>query len=373
MPLLDATRNYLHGTTSAVEANLRDLVEPPEPQWRPPEFRGRPIWEHLPEIARLKRGGELRAALALAEGSLDAMRQAAQRDPSNVYELYVVEVVALQQALRRDQDAVATITDWLALGFDPPHPDMRADLEKRLAKAEENLARQVGADPAPARARWREKVAQARAIPATPRAELTGRARQPRVKKAATSIWIPPKAELLKDSYVAVDFETANRISGASACQVAMVKVSGGEVVDSFCTYLRPPEEYILFEFSHIHGIYRGDVEDAPSWFDIADDVVEFVGDAPVYAHNATFDASVWRGLDRYYFTGTYPKAFYCTCRMSRRLLPGLADHTLPTVTEYCAPGFALNHHRADSDALACAHIVAMLRRTRTLHHLLPA
>ena len=54
-------------------------------------------------------------------------------------------------------------------------------------------------------------------------------------------------------------------------------------------------------------------------------------------------------------------------------LLPHLADHRLPTVAEYCAPGFALEHHRADSDALACAHIVAQLQRSRGLHTLLPA
>jgi len=191
--------------------------------------------------------------------------------------------------------------------------------------------------------------------------------------KGRPAKWIPSAATLLRDEFVTVDFETANRISGASACQVALVKVKDGEVVEEFCTYLKPPEEYIVFEFSHIHGIDRGDVEGAPSWFDIADFVGEFLGAAPVYAHNATFDASVWRGLDRYYFTGTYPESFYCTCRTSRRLLPELGDHALPTVAEYCAPGFRLNHHRADSDALACAHIVAHLQRSRSLHELLPA
>ena len=190
-------------------------------------------------------------------------------------------------------------------------------------------------------------------------------------RRGRAAKYIPSKSKLLRSEYVCVDFETANRVQGASACQVAMVKVADGEVTDAFCTYLRPPEEHIVFEFSHIHGIYRGDVEDAPSWFDIADDVVAFVGGAPVYAHNATFDASVWRGLDRYYFTGTLPDEFYCTARMSRRLLPQLPDHTLPTVTAYCAPGFALNHHRADSDALACAHIVAQFQRDRSLHELL--
>ena len=94
-------------------------------------------------------------------------------------------------------------------------------------------------------------------------------------KKVAAAKWIPSRSELLKDEFVAVDFETANRLSGASACQVALVKVAGGEVVDQMCTYLRPPEEYIRFEFSHIHGIDRGDVEDAPSWFDIADHIAQ--------------------------------------------------------------------------------------------------
>ena len=364
MPLLDATRNYLNGATSAVETSLAGLVP-----WAPPYVKGRPIWEHLPRIAQLRRGRELRAALALAEECLVAMRDAALAAPSSVFELYVAEVAGLHHALGQHDKAAAVIRDWFALGLPAPHPDMRVNLEKRLAKAEESLARRAGEDPAPHTARWRDLVAAEKLTPRTPRAELTGRARAPKPAKPAS--WIPSRAELLCDEYVTVDFETANRISGASACQVALVKVAGGEVVDTLCTYLRPPEEYIVFEFSHIHGIDRGDIEDAPSWFDIADDIVDFVGDRPVYAHNATFDASVWRGLDRYYYTGTYPERFYCTCRTTRRLLPHLADHTLPTVAEFCAPGFALEHHRADSDALACAHIVAHLQRARGLHSML--
>ena len=84
MPLLDATRNYLNGATSAVEVGLSDLAP-----WAPPVVKGQPIWEHLPRIAQLRRGRELRAALALAEESLAAMRDAALADPSSVFELYV--------------------------------------------------------------------------------------------------------------------------------------------------------------------------------------------------------------------------------------------------------------------------------------------
>lgn len=366
MPLIDATRNYLDGNTSTVEARLSDFAHPV-----PPTVKGRPIWEHLPRVSELKRDGHPRAALVLAEELMFAMQDAACSDPAWALDIYVAEVAALHHGLGQYSDAAAAIRSWLAAAPQPQHAKARVNLEKRLAKAEEHLARRYGRNPAPHKAAWQAKVAEEKRLPATPRAELTGKARAP--KKVAAAKWIPSTSVLLEDEFVAVDFETANRLAGASACQVALVKVADGEVVDQLCTYLRPPEEYILFEFSHIHGIDRGDVEDAPSWFDIADHIVDFVGGAPVYAHNATFDASVWRGLDRYYFTGTYPDQFYCTCRMARRLLPHLADHRLPTVAGYCAPGFALNHHRADSDALACAHIVAQFQRSRGLHDLLPA
>lgn len=330
MPLIDATRNYLDGNTSSVETRLGDVAVA-----GPPTVKGRPIWEHLPRVSELKRDGQPRAALALAETLMVAMQDASRQDPAWALDLYVAEVAALHSALGQYAACADVIRGWIASAPRARHADARVNLEKRLAKAEECNARREGRDPAPHKAAWQAKVAEEKALPTTPRAELTGKARAPK--------------------------------------KVALVKVAGGEVVDQLCTYLRPPEEYIRFEFSHIHGIYRGDIEDAPSWFDIADEIVRFVGGAPVYAHNATFDASVWRGLDRYYFTGTYPEQFYCTCRMARRLLPHLADHRLPTVAEYCAPGFALEHHRADSDALACAHIVAQLQRSRGLHALLPA
>lgn len=330
MPLIDATRNYLDGNTSSVETRLGDVAVA-----GPPTVKGRPIWEHLPRVSELKRDGQPRAALALAETLMVAMQDASRQDPAWALDLYVAEVAALHSALGQYAACADVIRGWIASAPRARHADARVNLEKRLAKTEECNARREGRDPAPHKAAWQAKVAEEKALPTTPRAELTGKARAPK--------------------------------------KVALVKVAGGEVVDQLCTYLRPPEEYIRFEFSHIHGIYRGDIEDAPSWFDIADEIVRFVGGAPVYAHNATFDASVWRGLDRYYFTGTYPEQFYCTCRMARRLLPHLADHRLPTVAEYCAPGFALEHHRADSDALACAHIVAQLQRSRGLHALLPA
>ena len=51
MPLIDATRNYLDGNTSTVEAHLSGFTA------APPAVKSRPIWEDLPRVRKLKRDG----------------------------------------------------------------------------------------------------------------------------------------------------------------------------------------------------------------------------------------------------------------------------------------------------------------------------
>ncbi len=174
---------------------------------------------------------------------------------------------------------------------------------------------------------------------------------------------IPSASDLASRTFVAVDFETANRSGGVSACAVALVKVSDGHVVDRLTTYLKPPAGFDHFEFTWLHGISALHTSDAPSWHEAVDEVAGFVGGAPVYAHNAPFDAKVWRELDQYFGLRTAPRAMYCSYRLARRVRPGLPNYKLPTVTKAFAPSFVLDHHQAASDAEACALIVAAIQR----------
>ncbi|MCD4548853.1 MULTISPECIES: 3'-5' exonuclease [unclassified Schaalia] len=183
----------------------------------------------------------------------------------------------------------------------------------------------------------------------------------------ASSRWVPSVEVLLASSFVAVDFETANSRSGASACQIALVKVVDGQIIDTFSTLLKPPRELNYFVFSDIHGITGHHVRHAPSWEQIAQEVSVFVAGLPAYAHNATFDSKVWRELDEYFGVRTYPADFYCTYRTARKMVSGLQNYKLPTVTKALAPAFRLKHHDATSDAQACAMIVlALQNRIRT-------
>lgn len=184
---------------------------------------------------------------------------------------------------------------------------------------------------------------------------------QPRSRAVPLSR-MPATEELLQDSFVAVDFETANRQSRASACQIALIKMVRDEVVERYSTLLKPPAGFDAFEFTYLHGISAADVADAPMWSDVAEAIDKFVDSLPVYAHNASFDASVWKDLDDFFGTKTLPKNFFCSYRTAKSLMPGLVNYKLPTVLAACNPSFHLNHHRADSDAEACALIVNALR-----------
>ena len=55
----------------------------------------------------------------------------------------------------------------------------------------------------------------------------------------------------------------------------------------------------------------------------------------------------------------------FCSYRTAQHMIPGLENYKLPTVTKALVPGFKLNHHRADSDAEACALVVAALQSRR--------
>lgn len=337
--------------------------------WFMPTFQGRDICDWVDDIARMKREGNLQQALLIAEGCMKAMIEASVRNPANVMEFYVVQVAIIQRKMKSYAAEIYTIETWLSMNIPPTRDDHRLDLEKRLAKAKEMLAKENGQDASPFTLEWK------RLVELEKRKKImgySGGSGSSTGKSAASpsgsyipnrrSPWVAPEKALNSPSFVAVDFETANRQGGVSACQIALVKIHEGRIVDRMNTLIKPPRGFDSFEFTYLHGIAARDVRHSPSWMDIAPAVDGFVKGLPVYAHNAAFDAKVWRNLDEYFGTRTLPTDFYCSYRTAQRLIPGLENYKLPTVSAALVPNYRLNHHRADSDAEACALIVAALQ-----------
>ena len=342
---------------------------------RIPTYEGKPIYEVLDEVAFLKRNGDLDEALNKAQGAMLAMAQPAVEGGGDVMETYVIQVAIILHKMGRYEEEARTIQEWLDLGLPAPRPDHRVDLQKRLAKANEQWAKSEGRNFSVHTAEWRRlievhKAAKEQyrtggvAISASGKSKVEGArsygSKEPRSSSTSRRQGGPllPVDGHVAQEFVAVDFETANR-ERRSACAVAMVRMINGQAVGRYTTLLRPPDDLAYFEFTRIHGIVAGDVAKAPQWRDVQNEVLEFVAGSPVWAHNARFDRSVWRALDQQFGTRSSPTDFFCSMELAMRTFDALPNYKLPTVVQAVAPHFRLSHHDAASDAEACGLIVA--------------
>jgi DNA polymerase-3 subunit epsilon len=153
--------------------------------------------------------------------------------------------------------------------------------------------------------------------------------------------------------FLAIDFETATNRQD-SACAIGLVRVSKGKIIHRECHLIRPPSRKFMFTF--IHGL---------TWEDVAFEA-DFSGVWPriaghfkevdfISAHNAGFDRGVLDACCRTYGIMTPNLPYVCTVQLARQLW-SLRPTKLPDVCRYL--GLPLDHHQAESDALACAQIV---------------
>jgi DNA polymerase-3 subunit epsilon len=153
--------------------------------------------------------------------------------------------------------------------------------------------------------------------------------------------------------FLAIDFETANGAQD-SACAVGLVRVSEGKIVHEESHLIRPPTPD--FWFTHIHGITWQDVAASPDFAEVWQKVAPLFSEAEfIAAHNASFDQGVLNACCRTYGIRAPQIAYLCTVRLARDQW-GVRPTKLPDVCSFL--GIKLTHHRADSDARACAQIV---------------
>lgn len=162
--------------------------------------------------------------------------------------------------------------------------------------------------------------------------------------------------------FAVIDFETATSRRD-SACALGMCLVADGAVTETRHWLIRPPaNEYSDFNRG-IHGIGPEDTRDAPEFVAVFEQALQWSGPLPLVAHNAAFDLSVVRyALDS---AGVgYPRRdYYCTLLMSRAHWPTLPGYSLPIVAACCDVG--LDHHHAESDALAAAKVLLRIAQDR--------
>ena len=177
------------------------------------------------------------------------------------------------------------------------------------------------------------------------------------------------KGQSLNGTYVVFDLETTGFSSiKDKIIEIGAVKVENGVITDKFSTFVNPKVP-IPFEITNLTGITDDMVMEAPDIETILPQFLEFVGDAVLVAHNASFDVSFIEQNCRYQdITPDFTSVD--TVAMARILLPTLSKFKLNVVANALHISLE-NHHRAVDDAGATAEIfvkfVEMLQRPEIL------
>jgi DNA polymerase III epsilon subunit family exonuclease len=164
-----------------------------------------------------------------------------------------------------------------------------------------------------------------------------------------------PCPALLKDlAYTVVDLETTGGWAEEDRIlEVGAVKVESGAPAREFSTLLNPETPIAPFVAS-LTGIRPDMVASAPRFAEIAEPLLEFLGDSTFVAHNLPFDLGFLnRELTRY---GAFilANSTLCTLQLARRLLAHLPDRRLDTLAYHY--GIVIEgRHRALGDARATA------------------
>jgi len=161
----------------------------------------------------------------------------------------------------------------------------------------------------------------------------------------------------LDREYVAFDLETTGLSSRKDRItEIGGVIFRGGEVKEVFQTFVNPGMP-IPAKITEITGISDRDVYDAPDEESAVRDFIEFCGDRPLVAHNASFDMGfLGEACKRSNFD--WNPACLDTLILSQSLLPDLKRYKLNIVADRLGlPDF--RHHRASDDARTVALMMA--------------
>jgi len=155
--------------------------------------------------------------------------------------------------------------------------------------------------------------------------------------------------------FIAFDVETPNSHNDRMSA-IGLAVIEDGRILRTFTTLIDPETYFDRFNVM-LTGITPEAVINAPTFDRVWDVIGPAMLSGILVAHNAPFDMSVLaKCLRAYCIDAPQYLEYACTVQMGRRAYPSLPDHKLNTLCDHL--GIPLDHHRADSDALACARLL---------------
>lgn len=163
-------------------------------------------------------------------------------------------------------------------------------------------------------------------------------------------------------NFAVVDVETTGFSRNDRIIEIAVIRTDGsGRPIDEFVTLVNPNRD---LGATHIHGIKARDVKHAPTFAEIAGDVLSRLAGAVFVAHNVHFDYRfVLSELGRLKHELPEPPLL-CTMQLARHIDPNIPGRKL----EVCCRHFGIPHERSHSaydDALATSKLLGEFIRVK--------
>ncbi len=158
---------------------------------------------------------------------------------------------------------------------------------------------------------------------------------------------------------VMIDFETSGMSpeQGGRVTEVAAVRIVDGEIVDRFVSLINCRTRIPSF-ITQLTGITQAMVDQAPPVAQVMPQLVEFIGDDYLAAHNASFDEKFLIAESAALGLANRHRGPICSVKLARRVFPGFSSYSLSPLAAQLGVRFSGRAHRAEADAEVAAKIM---------------
>lgn len=175
---------------------------------------------------------------------------------------------------------------------------------------------------------------------------------------SAFSLWNKDSENLIDDlKFCVIDLETTGgNHKSDEIIEIGLVNVDGRKIISEKGFLINPGREIPDF-IQKLTKIKNSDVAKAPAFQDIVSEVLDFIGDRILIAHNAAFDVPFLNAALLKVGQDELKNKVLCTNIMTKHLIPDIMNSNL----NYMSQLFEIDHHnahRATADAKATAGLL---------------
>lgn len=164
--------------------------------------------------------------------------------------------------------------------------------------------------------------------------------------------------ELLSSlKFCVIDLETTGgNPDTEKIIEIGMVRIENRRISEERSWLINPQKEIPDF-VQKLTGIRKADVEHSPKIEEVIDEIIQFIGDSILVAHNTSFDIPFLNGVLKKLQRPTMDNKVICTNIMTKYLIPDIMSSNL----NYMSQIFGIAHsqaHRAIEDARATGKLL---------------